>query len=100
MEASPTTARPGTISRPAPRSSAGRSPTVRSPRPSRDLYVTFVTRSGSVGPTRNFTEDWLMRHFRTVGLASLTVGAALAGTAGAGAATPAQPYITLPGVLV
>src|SRR3954466_3682946 len=41
-----------------------------------------------------------MRQMRAVGLASLTAAAALVGSSAADAATPAQPYVTLPSVLV
>src|SRR3954467_7623534 len=41
-----------------------------------------------------------MRHSRALGLAIVALGVVLPGGAVAGAATPAQPYITLPSVLV
>jgi hypothetical protein len=41
-----------------------------------------------------------MRHSRALGLAIVALGVVLPGGAVAGAATPAQPYVTLPSVLV
>ena len=41
-----------------------------------------------------------MRHSRALGLAIIALGVVLPGGAVAGAATPAQPYVTLPNVLV
>src|SRR3954471_10567506 len=41
-----------------------------------------------------------MRHSRALGLAIIALGVVLPGGAVASAATPAQPYVTLPSVLV